>query len=167
MGAGGPWPAALLVPLLGGTQAARRPRPAAQVGYHARAHCLAPNPPANRRPPGHLRALANPRRHHTILRWANELGPIFVLRVLWMRIVVLTNPAAVSALFSRSVLSERPPAISQMDRVSSDVHAETALWPHPARWPLQAAAPSQPPPVCSAGSGCHVCCPLVHVHAER
>jgi hypothetical protein len=66
---------------------------------------------------GHLQALSNPRRHHTLLKWSNELGPIFVLRLLWMRIVVVTEPVIINKLLQRSMESHKSPGMAQFSWV--------------------------------------------------
>ena len=66
---------------------------------------------------GHLQALSQPRRHRTLVAWSRELGPVFLLRMLWRRIVVITDPALAAALFKRSLPVTKMPEVQSFDAV--------------------------------------------------
>ncbi len=66
---------------------------------------------------GHLAAMGCLQRHQTILRWAKECGPVFVLRLLWMRVVVVSDPVLVSQVLSRKADASKPAVFKLFDKV--------------------------------------------------
>ncbi|GAB4815789.1 hypothetical protein N2152v2_002835 [Parachlorella kessleri] len=66
---------------------------------------LIPSPDTGR---GHLAALGSLQRHKTMLRWAKECGPVFLLRLLWVRVVVVSDPVLVSQVLSRKADANKP-----------------------------------------------------------
>jgi hypothetical protein len=51
---------------------------------------------------GHSSQLLDPRSHHTILKWSLQLGPIFLLRVAWIRAVLITDPVLIHAILKKT-----------------------------------------------------------------
>ena len=56
-------------------------------------------------------------RHHTVLRWAQECGPVFVLRLLWLRVVVVSDPVLVSQVLSRKADANKPDIARLINKV--------------------------------------------------
>ncbi|GAB4815788.1 hypothetical protein N2152v2_002834 [Parachlorella kessleri] len=56
--------------------------------------------------------MASLERHHTVLRWAQECGRVMVLRLLWLRVVIVSDPALASQVFSRKAEANKPAIIS-------------------------------------------------------
>ncbi|GAB4815787.1 hypothetical protein N2152v2_002833 [Parachlorella kessleri] len=77
---------------------------------------LIPSPSNGR---GHLAAMGSLQRHHTILRWAKECGPVLVLRLLWMRVVVVSDPVLVSQVLSRKADANKPAVVNILDELFS------------------------------------------------
>ena len=61
---------------------------------------------------GHLAAMASLQRHKTVLRWAQECGSVMVLRLLWLRVVIVSDPVLVSQVLSRKANANKPAILS-------------------------------------------------------
>ena len=62
--------------------------------------------------------MASLQRHHTVLRWAQDYGPVFMLRLLWLRVVVVSDPVLVSQVLSRKADANKPPMAHLINKVS-------------------------------------------------
>lgn len=77
---------------------------------------------------GHLRALSSPRRHRTLLRWSGEVGPVFLLRMLWGRMVVVADSALAAPLFKRSLGATKVQEVKSFDEVCAPRRAYSTCW---------------------------------------
>ena len=68
---------------------------------------------------GHLAALGSLSRHQTMLRWSKECGPVFLMRLLWRRVVVVSDPVFVSQVLSRKADANKPAVFKIINEVSS------------------------------------------------
>jgi len=67
-----------------------------------------------------------------MLRWSNELGPIYLLKLYWERIVVVTDPAITTNLLKYAPDGDKSSGYSTLNKVSYLLRRNAgALQPHP------------------------------------
>lgn len=60
--------------------------------------------------------MCDPRHHRTMLRWDGQAGPIFLLKLYWQRVVIVTDPSLAATLL-RDPAGDKPDSYNVINKV--------------------------------------------------